>query len=168
MTIWDMQPQDNIYLHLALLAYRLDGEDLNEFIVRLKVKRGDAEDMRLLSKLKQALPQLGRARRPSAAYRLLRPYPARVLAVAWLATDRRRLQRRLLRYQTEWRLVETELGGNDLKAMGLKPSPLFGRLLNALRDARLDGGVSTREEEETLLNKLLAAEGENAAKRQED
>jgi hypothetical protein len=65
-------------------------------------------------------------------------------------------------------LVEIELGGNDLKAMGLKPSPLFGRLLNALRDARLDGGVSTREEEETLLNKLLAAEGENAAKRQED
>jgi tRNA nucleotidyltransferase (CCA-adding enzyme) len=168
MAIWDMQPQDNVYLHLALLASRLDGEDLNEFIVRLKVKRGDAEDMRLLSNLKQALPQLGRARRPSAIYRLLRPYPARVLAVAWLATDRRRLQRRLLRYQAEWRLVETELGGNDLKALGLRPSPLFGRLLNALRDARLDGRVSTREEEEALLNKLLAAEGENAAKRQED
>jgi hypothetical protein len=44
--------------------------------------------------------------------------------------------------------------------MGLRPSPLFGRLLAALRDARLDGKVSTLEEEERLLEKLLAAEGE--------
>ncbi len=168
MTAWDMKPQDTVYLHLALLAYRLDVEELNKLIARLKVRHDDAEDMRLLSNLKKALPQLGRARRPSAVYRLLCPYPSRVLSVAWIATDRRRLQRRLLHYQTEWRLVKTELRGNDLKAMGLKPSPLFGQLLNALRDARLDGKVSTREDEEALVEKLLAAENENVIKSQED
>lgn len=161
---WGMEPQDNVYLHLALLAYRLDSEELDKLIVRLKVSRDDAEDMRLLANLKEVLPQLGRARRPSAIYRLLRPYPSRVLAVAWIATDRRRLQRRLLRYQSEWRLAETELSGNDLKALGLSPGPLFGRLLDALLDARLDGKVSTREDEEALLEKLLDAESENAAK----
>jgi tRNA nucleotidyltransferase (CCA-adding enzyme) len=164
MGAWGMGPQDNVYLHLTLLAYRLDSEELDKLIVRLKVSRDDAEDMRLLANLKEVLPQLGRARRPSAVYRLLRPYPSRVLAVAWIATDRRRLQRRLLRYQSEWRLVETELSGNDLKALGLSPGPLFGRLLNALLDARLDGKASTREDEEALLEKLLDAEGENAAK----
>jgi tRNA nucleotidyltransferase (CCA-adding enzyme) len=168
METWDMKPQDNTYLYLALLAYRLDPDGLEELIVRLKVGRDDAEDMRLLSDLRQALPQLGRARQPSAAYRLLRLYPSRVLAVAWIATDRRRLQRRLLRYQTEWRLVETELSGDDLKAMGLRPGPLFGRLLESLRDARLDGRVSTREDEEALLDKLLAAEGKDAAGWQEE
>ncbi|MCP4540505.1 MAG: CBS domain-containing protein [Chloroflexi bacterium] len=163
MAVWNMQPHDNVYLHLALLAYRLNSEELEKLIVRLKVRRDDAEDMRLLSNLKEVLPQLGRARRPSAVYRLLHPYPSRVLSVAWIATDRKRLQRRLLRYQTEWRLAEIELSGNDLKAMGLNPGPLFGRLLNALLDARLDGKVSTREDEQALLEKLLAAEGENAA-----
>jgi tRNA nucleotidyltransferase (CCA-adding enzyme) len=163
MTVWDLKPQDSVYLHLALLAYRLDSEELNKLIVRLKVRRDDAEDMRLLSDLKQVLPQLGRARRRSAVCRLLRPYPSRVLSVAWIATDRRRLQRRLLNYQTEWRLVETELRGSDLKAMGLKPSPLFGRLLNALRDARLDGKISSRADEESLVEKLLAAESQKAA-----
>ena len=162
MAAWDMKPQDNVYLHLALLGYRLNGDGLDKLIVRLKVRGDDARDMRLLFQLKQILPQLGRARRPSAVYQLLQPYPSRVLSVAWIATDRRRLQRRLLHYQTEWRLVETELRGKDLKALGLSPGPLFGRLLNALRDARLDGKVSTREDEETLLAKLLAAESERA------
>jgi tRNA nucleotidyltransferase (CCA-adding enzyme) len=168
METWDMQPQDNAYLHLALLTYRLNSEELEELIVRLKVRRNDAEDMRMLSKLKETLHQLGRARQPSAAYRLLRPYPSRVLAVAWIATDRKRIQRRLLRYQTHWRLVETELSGDDLTSMGLKPGPIFGRLLGTLHDARLDGKVSTREEEQALLEKLIAAEGKNSAARQED
>jgi hypothetical protein len=51
--------------------------------------------------------------------------------------------------------VEAELTGDDLKALGLKPGPLFGRLLSELRDAWLDGKVKTREEEEALLAKLL-------------
>ena len=101
---------------------------------------------------------MGRARRPSAVYRLLQPFPPRVLAAAWVAAGSGRQQGQLLRYQTEWRLVEPEITGDDLKAMGLRPSPLFGQLLGALREARLDGNVSTREEEEAMLQKLLADE----------
>jgi tRNA nucleotidyltransferase (CCA-adding enzyme) len=152
---WMLDADGVPFLYLALLAYRLDGEELQGLIDRLKVRRGDAEDLRLLPDLKGALPQLGRVRHPSAVYRLLQLYPARILAVAWVAVDRRRVRGRLLRYQTEWRLVETALTGDDLKAMGLRPGPVFGRLLGALRDARLDGKVSTREEEEALLEKLL-------------
>jgi tRNA nucleotidyltransferase (CCA-adding enzyme) len=158
--VWNIKPDDNDYLHLALLAYRLDSEALNELLTRLKVRRDDAEDMRLLPGLKEALPQVGKVRQPSAVCRLLQPYPSRVLAVAWLATDRGRIQRRLLSYQTEWRWIETEITGNDLKAMGLRPGPGYGRILGALRDARLDGKVSTREEESALLERLLADERE--------
>jgi hypothetical protein len=151
---------DTSFLYLALLAYRLDDEALEGLIRRLKVRRDDADDLHLLLDLQEALPQLGKARRPSAVYRLLQPYPARVLAVAWVATNRKRLRERLLRYHTEWRVVETEITGDHLKAMGLRPSPLFGRLLGALRDARLDGRVSTGEEEQALLGKLLAEESD--------
>jgi len=164
---WTLDAGDPLFLYLALLVYRLDDEKLEELITRLKVMRDDAKDLRLLSSLRDTLPQLGKARRPSAAYRLLQLYPARVLATAWVATDRKRLRQRLLRYQVEWRLVETELTGGDLKAMGLEPGPLFGRLLGTLHDARLDGKVSTREEEEALLQKLLAAEGGKETRRKQ-
>jgi tRNA nucleotidyltransferase (CCA-adding enzyme) len=159
---WEMEPRDDVYLHLALLAYRLDSEGMEHLIDRLRVRRRDAEDMRFLPQLKEALPQVGRARTSSAIYRLLQPYPSRVLAVAWVAADRRRVRERLLRYQTKLRQVETELKGSDLRAMELKPGPIFRRVLEALRDARLDGQVSTREEEMVLLGRLLAAESERA------
>jgi tRNA nucleotidyltransferase (CCA-adding enzyme) len=160
MDVWNLEPDDSGYLHLALLVYRLDSEALNELLTRLKVRRDHAEDIRLLPSLKEVLPQVGKARQPSAVYRSLQPYPSRVLAVAWLATDRKRIQRRLLSYQTEWRWVEAEITGNDLKARGLKPGPVYGRILGALRDARLDGKVSTREEEDALLERLLVDERE--------
>jgi tRNA nucleotidyltransferase (CCA-adding enzyme) len=157
---WNLKPGDTPFLHLALLTYRLDSDDveLEDLIARLRIKRDNAEGLRLLPGLRDSLSRLRKTRLPSAIYRLLEPYPGRVLAVAWVATDHRRLQERLLCYQTEYRLVEPELTGDDLKAMGLKPGPLFGRLLGALRDARLDGEVSRREEEEALLERLLAAE----------
>jgi len=156
--VWGLTAQDDVYLHLALLAYNLDEEALEELITRLNIKRDDADKLRLLPELKKTLQQLGKARRPSDVYRLLQPYPSRLLAVAWLATERRKVRRQLLNYQKEWRLIEPELTGDDLKAMGLKPGPLFGRLLRTLRNARLDGKVHTREEEVALVQKLLAAE----------
>jgi len=155
---WGLKPEDGAFLHLAMLVYRLNGEQLETFLKRLKVKRDDADDLRLLPDLRAVLPKVGRARRPSAVYRLLQPFPSRVLAVAWVATGSGRQQGQLLRCQTAWRLVEPEVTGDDLKAMGLRPSPLFGQLLGVLREARLDGKVSTREEEEAMLQKLLASE----------
>jgi tRNA nucleotidyltransferase (CCA-adding enzyme) len=155
---WELEPEDDAFLHLAMLVYRLDEESLEAFLKRLKVKRDDADDLRLLPDLRTALPRVGRSRRPSTVYRLLQPFPSRVLAAAWVATGSGRQKGQVLRYQMEWRLVEPEVAGDDLKAMGLRPSPLFGQLLGALREARLDGKVSTREEEEAMLQKLLADE----------
>lgn len=155
---WGLKAHDRPFLHLALLAYRLDESDLQSLIERLRVKREDAEEMRLLTSLRSDLKTLRRLRLPSAIYRLLQPYPARVLAVAWVASEDKRLRERLLRYQTEWRLVETCITGKDLKAMGMTPGPLFGRLLAALHASRLDGKVRSRQEEEALLKKLLAME----------
>ena len=39
--------------------------------------------------------------------------------------------------------------------MGLKPGPIFGDLLEALRQARLDGQVESRADEEALVEELL-------------
>jgi tRNA nucleotidyltransferase (CCA-adding enzyme) len=155
---WGLKPEDDAFLHLAMLVYRLDEERLEAFLKRLKIKRDDADDLRLLLELRADLPQVGRARRPSAVYRLLQPFPARVLAAAWVAAGSGRQQGQLLHYQTEWRLVEPEITGDDLKGMGLRPSPLFGQLLEVLRDARLDGKVSTQAEEQVVLQELLAVE----------
>lgn len=50
------------------------------------------------------------------------------------------------------------LTGDDLIALGLRPGPPFRELLEAVRDAQLEGRVRTREEALALVRELLRAQ----------
>jgi poly(A) polymerase len=67
----------------------------------------------------------------------------------------------LLRQWTEADLNPPPLlTGNDLMVLRrLEPGPLFGRLLQAVREAQLDGTVTTREQALELVDRLIAGEG---------
>jgi poly(A) polymerase len=53
------------------------------------------------------------------------------------------------------------LTGHDLVRHGLQPGPLFKRLLDAVREAQLEGTVTTHRQALELVDRLLAAgEGE--------
>jgi len=156
--VWEVDPEDTAFVELGLLAYWLDEEQLRTLSERLNLRRETEEDLLLMCDLRQRLPLLLELNRPSEIYHLLQPYPSRVLAVVWTASDSDEVQERLLRYQTRWRFVEPEITGDDLKEMGLEPGPLFGDLLRELRDARLNGEVTTREEEAELIEEAPGAE----------
>ena len=158
--VWGLDSEDMFFVHLALLAYGLDQQGLEVLSKRLKLKREYEEDLLVLLDLQGRLPELSRLDRASRITHLLDPYPARVLSVIWIASESDLIRKRLLRYQRDWRFVESALTGEDLKALGLEPGPLFGDLLDTLRDARLDSEVGTRAEEEALVRELLAAEGQ--------
>jgi tRNA nucleotidyltransferase (CCA-adding enzyme) len=70
------------------------------------------------------------------------------------------VRERLWYYETELRYIQPTVDGAYLKSLGLKPSPLFSRLLHAVRDARLDGEIHTVEEEKALIAHLLAERAE--------
>lgn len=53
---------------------------------------------------------------------------------------------------------ERLLTGDDLQAMGYRPSPLFSRILRALEDAQLEGQIRTREEAEKYVLTEFALE----------
>ena len=50
-------------------------------------------------------------------------------------------------YLARYRYIKPDLTGNDLIAVGVKQGPELGLMLNELRDARLDGKVTSAEEE---------------------
>lgn len=50
------------------------------------------------------------------------------------------------------------LTGHDLAAMGLEAGPLYKRLLDAVREAQLDGTVTGREQAQELVRRLQADE----------
>lgn len=154
--IWGMGPAAITLLYFALLVYRLDSADLADLLMRLKAPRSAADDLKSLPELRSQLPNLLRSGLPSEVSSVLRPYSTLILATAWLAADDTTIRDHLVRYAVEWSSVEPILSGADLTSMGLKPGPAFAALLTTLRDARLDGKVCTREDEEKLLKRLLA------------
>ena len=62
-------------------------------------------------------------------------------------------------YLTRLRAVSPLLDGEDLRGLGLVPGPLFRRIKERLLQARLDGEVCSRDEEEALALSLSKAVG---------
>lgn len=84
---------------------------------------------------------VGGARAPSAAARLIRNRSATEVAWLWL-TGEPGLRARLDGVLERSREVAASLSGEDVIALGVPRGPAVGRVLDAVRDARLDGTVT--------------------------
>ncbi len=145
--------------YLALLVYRLDADELEEFITRLKIVRSDATVLREVNQLAALIPDLSQNELlPSTIFRLLRPYSIPAIFITWLACDSWLAQQRMEMYHRRLRHVRPSIDGAYLQQLGIEPGPVYGRILDAVRDARLDGRVATRQEEEELVRELLGKE----------
>ena len=92
----------------------------------------------------------------SRIYRMLHPFhPAALTGVA--ATHDTGIARvNLVKYVRELQGIRTELTGRDLIALGVAEGPEIGRLLDVLLDARLDGNLADRLEEEALIRRMVS------------
>lgn len=64
-------------------------------------------------------------------------------------------RRAISEFITTLRHVKSIITGRDLKEMGYEPGPLFGTILNSLREARLDGVVKNLDEEIKYVKKFF-------------
>lgn len=152
----DEEEETTPTFYLALLANKK--EDIESLISRLKLKAKEGRILRQLAQLRTLTPQLSkRGLSKSGLYRLLHPYSNQVIFLLWLTN--KALKRRLELYHAKLACVEPLLTGQDLKRLGVPPGPIYGQILEALRDARLDGKVKSRKGEERLVRESLAVKG---------
>jgi tRNA nucleotidyltransferase (CCA-adding enzyme) len=122
---------------------------------RLRFKSNLKKLLLATSRLIHALPELDQAR-PSQVVHLCEDAPRLAIYAAHLTTQDEEIKTLLWNYASQWAAVETVITGNDLKALGLPPSPAFSEILTALRDAWLDGEIHTPEQERVLAKELVA------------
>jgi tRNA nucleotidyltransferase (CCA-adding enzyme) len=91
---------------------------------------------------------------PSRVTELLEDVPEPALVGAMLQSNEP-ARDRLGLYLAEWRNIQPETDGGALRGRGLPSGPRYREILRALRSARLDGKISTAEEEARLLETLL-------------
>jgi len=139
---------------LWLLPLPLPSQEMT--MIRLKVRKTTRDEVLDLSTLLDQLAELPETAKPSVVVTIIRPFRDQTLLTARAAVAPDSQSAAWLdRYQQEWRAVKTATNGRDLLALGLKPGPRIGRILERLLTARLDGEISTDAEEQASLEKIL-------------
>ena len=59
-------------------------------------------------------------------------------------------------FVTDLRHTRLSVSGKDLQALGISPSPAFGRILSAVMDAKLNGELKTCQDELDYLTNYVA------------
>ena len=150
------QPPE-VGLYLALLAYPLNEEEVESLMSRLNPPKSLAQTLRdtitLKGKLKLvAIPGLS----PSSIYHFLDGYSYHALLANSLAAESPTTSQNIRFFLNKLRRIETWLTGDDLIKMGASQGPQIRELLERLHEARLDGKITTRQDEEKLVKKWLA------------
>ena len=143
-------------LYLALMAYRLGEGDITTLASYLKLPRALARVMRDSAAIRLRSRTLGTpGLRPSRTYAVLHGYAPVAIQAAGLASDSPDIARNINLYLERLRYIRPTLNGDDLLALGVPPGPAVREVSERLRAARLDGRVSTRRGEESLVRRWL-------------
>jgi tRNA nucleotidyltransferase (CCA-adding enzyme) len=97
----------------------------------------------------------GPAIRNSEIYGWFHGLPLELLLYLAAAASQEDVKRFVSLYLTQLRHVQCQLGGDALKAMGLPPGPEFRSIMDRLLAARLDGTISSDDDERLLAVELI-------------
>ena len=93
----------------------------------------------------------------SEIYFFLKGLPVEVLLYHMAKSHSSEVKRCISLYFTKLHGVHAQIGGEDLKRLGVVPGPRFRELLDAVLSAKLNGRVASREDEIELVKELIGS-----------
>ncbi|MGB3401709.1 MAG: CBS domain-containing protein [Microcoleaceae cyanobacterium] len=113
-----------------------------------------SDNIKRLQQLEQSKIEINQSisdcQRPSQFVKLFKPYDLPLLILISVQSERF-VRQNIWQYLTKWSTVKPLLNGNDLKALGYKPSQQFKQMLEDVLAATLDGFVSDNTEAEAFI-----------------
>lgn len=146
-------------LAYTLWLIRIPTPRLRQVIQRLLIPRTLAAQIWAASELWVEISEIARLR-PSAIVERLEKVPSLALAAVYIASADPEQKQVIKNYVIQWRKVAPSVSGHDLIARGLPRGPRYRMVLKTLRDAWLDGEITSQEEELALLEQLVARSSE--------
>jgi tRNA nucleotidyltransferase (CCA-adding enzyme) len=144
--------------YLALLTSSMTAEELDSFVTHLHTSNDDANFLHEVMRLRESLNELrAPAMLPSTVYRLLHPFSREARFVLTVLTDSELVRQRLDVYERQLSKVTPRIDGHYIKSLGVMPGPVYGDILARVRDALLDGQITTLEEEREFAKRLAQA-----------
>jgi tRNA nucleotidyltransferase (CCA-adding enzyme) len=143
------------FLFDALLSFRLSTDDAAAVCNRLHLSSVEKGDILEANRLGRELPGLAKSALPSELVSQMDGSRAGALVATWLAIEYVKVREAIDNYLAEWRKITPNTDGDILRNLGLPPGPAYRQILWNLRAAWIDGSISSPEEEERLLQRLI-------------
>jgi len=146
---------DHWQVLLEVILAELPAPDRGKVAAGLQLPTDSIERLSQLAELEDNLfAQLAVCDRPSQIVRTLAPHPRETL-ILLLARSPRSHRRTLWRYLVDWSGRSPLLDGNDLKHLGYRPGKGFKTMIDTVRDATLDGTITTPDEARALVRETF-------------
>jgi tRNA nucleotidyltransferase (CCA-adding enzyme) len=136
-------------LYIALLCYRLSAKELEQLIKFLRLPKATAQALRDTLAIKGKMKELimpGQA--PSVIYNLLHGYGTTAFSAVSIGAGSETAAEHIELYLNVLKHVNPTLTGDDLRQLGVPSGPKIKEVLQKLREARLDGKITSKKEEE--------------------
>jgi tRNA nucleotidyltransferase (CCA-adding enzyme) len=128
--------------------------DIHSIERRLHFQANLLKSLLAASLLFAELPALS-GLKPSQWVRRLEDLPLTAVYAVFLAAPAGNTHQALHDYLETWRHVKPRITGHDLKKLGIAAGPRYREILQALKDAWLDGEITSEEEEKERLEQLI-------------
>jgi len=132
------------------LTSSLSDQALSNLAERMEVYEGEIVGMiSARQELRQALKEVSRLKEKKhySLYRIFSPVAPELLLYGMAETRSEKIKKSMSLFFTKLRGTKVSLNGRDLITMGYKPGPLFKEIFDSILEAKLDGDVSTKEDE---------------------
>ncbi|MEO6457605.1 MAG: CCA tRNA nucleotidyltransferase [Chloroflexia bacterium] len=155
-----LTPEERRDTYLAVLGAELGPEpdEADNVAHWLSLPAPQAKLMRDAARLGKLWPQLSEEQSRWRIYNLLRELDVRALEayarIEALRSDKTAWERLVLFLDT-LRHIKPEIGGDYLESLGARPGPIYGEVLEQLLEAKVEGNVPTRADEEKFVREKL-------------
>ena len=144
-------------VYLAALLEQLKISEITMVCEKFRFSKKDIDVVRMACRnTRTLLDSLQKAHKPSEILMLLDRIPLEALVLAKARAKDVTSKRKITRYFKELRFIKPVIDGHDLLAAGLAQGPYFATILNDIRIALADDRISTPEEQQAYMLKLIS------------
>ena len=151
--LFQRQKIDPWVVYLFALTDYTHPDVLEQVMERFKVPR--KYRLKWLDERREGMIRLGQLKKklksgkcpPSCVYEKLSPLHINTILFMLAKADSRAVKREISAYVTEYSKVKITLKGDDLKSLGIPQGPVYQEIFQALLKLRLDGKITSREDE---------------------
>ncbi|MFN2128268.1 MAG: CBS domain-containing protein, partial [Anaerolineales bacterium] len=156
--IWEILEGSDLKRNLSYIALTigLPEEDIKRIINRL---RCPAELEKILLEANSLWRKSADffCEKPSVVVEYLNNFQIISIFGFYLIVPDDAIKQTLLNFVEKWRFISTKVDGFELRQRGISPGPVYRQILGELKKARIDGDISSDEEETEFLEEIIGS-----------